>query len=208
MTALRNVSLDIARGEFLSIVGPSGAGKTTLLSILGCLDRPSLGSYHLSGSDVTSLDDQPLSRIRNREIGFVFQSFHLIPHLSVLENVETPLLYRGSPPTESETRAKVSLERVGLAHRALHRPSELSGGEAQRAAIARALVAEPSLLLADEPTGNLDSRTGSQIAALLASLNAEGKTVVLVTHNETLSRLARRTVTMEDGQISSDVGTA
>jgi putative ABC transport system ATP-binding protein len=206
VAALRNVTLDIEAGEFLAIVGPSGSGKTTLLSILGCLDRPTRGTYRLGGSSVTTLGDVPLSRIRNRQIGFVFQSFHLIPHLSVLENVETPLLYRECPSGELRTRALGSLEKVGLSHRAEHRPSELSGGEAQRAAIARALVTEPRLLLADEPTGNLDSKTGGQIAALLASLHEEGTTVILVTHNEPLARGAGRTVSLQDGQVNSDTG--
>jgi putative ABC transport system ATP-binding protein len=204
VVALRNVTLRIQSGEFVAVVGPSGSGKTTLLSILGCLDRPSGGTYFLGGSNVVALDDISLSRIRNRNIGFVFQSFHLIPHLTVLENVETPLLYGECPPGETRERALKSLEHVGLAHRAEHRPSELSGGEAQRAAVARALVVGPSLLLADEPTGNLDSATGEQIAALLASCNSQGTTVVLVTHNDALARRARRTVSLKDGAVARD----
>jgi putative ABC transport system ATP-binding protein len=185
-------------------MGASGSGKSTLLAILGCLDRPTTGEYRLNGSRVADLDDAALSRLRNRTIGFVFQSFHLIPELTVMENVETPLLYGDVPPSEWRARAARSLERVGLTHRTDHRPSELSGGEAQRAAIARALVTEPRLLLADEPTGNLDSATGEEIADLIASLPGEGRTVVLVTHNEALGARARRLVRLKDGRILSD----
>jgi len=199
--ALAGVTLGVERGEFVAIMGPSGSGKSTLLSILGCLDRPSEGEYWLEGERVSGLDDVALSRIRNRRIGFVFQSFHLIPELSVLENVETPLLYGGVPEGEWGGRATACLERVGIAHRATHRPAELSGGEAQRAAIARALVMEPSVILADEPTGNLDTATGDEIAALLRGLHAEGRTVLLVTHNEGLAAQAQRTVRLRDGRI-------
>jgi len=204
VVALAGISLEIRAGEKLAIMGPSGSGKTTLLSILGCLDRPSTGVHLFEGRDVEALDDDELSRLRNRSVGFVFQAFHLIPQLSVVENVETPLLYEGAPPGEWRPRALAALERVGLVHRSDHRPSELSGGEAQRAAIARALVTRPRLLLADEPTGNLDTATGEEIAALLDELNAAGATVVLVTHNEALGRRAERVVRLRDGRVESD----
>jgi putative ABC transport system ATP-binding protein len=201
VVALDGVSLTVHEGEKLAIMGPSGSGKSTLLSILGCLDRPTAGEYRLFGESVSSLDDVRLSRTRNRRIGFVFQSFHLIPQLTVLENVETPLLYGDVPEGEWRSRALRCLERVGLSPRADHRPSELSGGEAQRTAIARALVTEPALLLADEPTGNLDSHTGEEVAALLDGLHDEGRTVVLVTHNEALGRRAERVLRLRDGRI-------
>jgi putative ABC transport system ATP-binding protein len=201
--ALRGVDLEIARGEFVAIMGPSGSGKSTLLSILGCLDRPSEGEYWLGGQPVASLSDERLSRVRNTQFGFVFQSFHLIPELTVRANVETPLLYGGVPARDWAHRAQACLERVGIAHRAHHRPSELSGGEAQRAAIARALVMEPRVLLADEPTGNLDSVTGEEIAGLIAELHREGRTIVLVTHNDILGARAQRTIRLRDGRLES-----
>jgi putative ABC transport system ATP-binding protein len=204
VTALDDVSLDVRDGEKLAIMGPSGSGKTTLLSILGCLDRPTRGEHLFEGRSVAELDDDTLSQLRNRAIGFVFQSFHLLPHLSVAENVETPLQYGERPMGEWRPRALTALDRVGLAARADHRPSELSGGEAQRAAIARALVVEPRLLLADEPTGNLDTATGGEIAALLDDLHAQGSTVVLVTHNEPLARRAERLVMLRDGRIERE----
>jgi putative ABC transport system ATP-binding protein len=204
VTALAGVSLEVREGEKLAIMGPSGSGKTTLLSILGCLDRPTGGAHLFEGVGVDGLDDDTLSRLRNRSIGFVFQSFHLLPHLSVAENVETPLQYGETPMREWRPRAREALARVGLAERADHRPSELSGGEAQRAAIARALVVEPRLLLADEPTGNLDTATGREIAALLDGLHEQGATVVLVTHNEALARGAQRLVTLRDGRIERE----
>jgi putative ABC transport system ATP-binding protein len=204
VAALSGVDLDIRDGEKLAIMGPSGSGKTTLLSILGCLDRPTRGEHLFEGRAVAELDDDTLSQLRNRAIGFVFQSFHLLPHLSVVENVETPLQYGQRPPREWRPRALEALERVGLEQRAEHRPSELSGGEAQRTAIARALVVEPRLLLADEPTGNLDSATGTEIAVLLDELHAQGSTVVLVTHNEDLARRAERVVTLRDGHIEKE----
>jgi len=204
VAALRDVDLDVERGELLAVTGPSGSGKTTLLSLLGCLDRPSHGEYRLAGRDVSSLSDAEASRLRNSTIGFVFQSFHLIPQLSVLENVATPLQYGDVPPREWDARAQAALERVSLAQRAEHRPSELSGGEAQRAAIARALVTEPRLILADEPTGNLDSATGESIAELLVALHREGRTLVIVTHNEALARRAGRAVRLRDGQLEAE----
>jgi putative ABC transport system ATP-binding protein len=202
--ALAGLSLSVAQGEKLAIMGPSGSGKTTLLSILGFLDRPSAGEHRFLGQDVRGLDDDALSRLRNRSVGFVFQAFHLIPQLTVLENVETPLLYSGAPLQSWRPRARAALERVGLGHRADHRPGELSGGEAQRAAIARALVTEPHLLLADEPTGNLDSRTGEEIASLIDELHRSGTTVVLVTHNEALGGRAERVLHLRDGRIDRE----
>jgi putative ABC transport system ATP-binding protein len=204
VVALAGVSLEVRQGEKLAIMGPSGSGKTTLLSILGCLDRPTRGEYLFEGRRVEALGDDELSRLRNRSIGFVFQAFHLIPQLTVAENVETPLLYAGRPLSEWRPRALAALERVGIADRADHRPSELSGGEAQRAAIARALVTDPRLLLADEPTGNLDTRTGEEIAGILDELHGRGGTVVLVTHNESLARRAERVVRLRDGRIEAE----
>jgi putative ABC transport system ATP-binding protein len=206
ITALEGVSLTIDEGDAVAIMGPSGSGKSTLLSLLGCLDRPTRGEYRFDGRLVSDLDDDALSRIRNRSIGFVFQSFHLIPQLTVAENVETPLLYGGVSEGEARRRALQALDRVALAPRADHRPAELSGGEAQRAAVARALVTEPRLLLADEPTGNLDSKTGEEVASLLESVHRDGRTVVVVTHNEALARRARRVVRLRDGRIHSEEG--
>jgi putative ABC transport system ATP-binding protein len=202
VTALREVSLSIAAGESVAVMGPSGSGKSTLLGIVGCLDRPTRGQYLLDGREVSSLDDAELSALRNRRIGFVFQSFHLIPQLTVEENVETPLLYGDVPEREWRSRVQACLAKVGLDHRSTHRPSELSGGEAQRAAIARALVTEPQVLLADEPTGNLDSATGDEVAEVLWGLNREGRTVVVVTHNEALAARAKRVVRLRDGRIA------
>ena len=204
VAALVDVTLRVQAGESVAVTGPSGSGKSTLLSILGCLDRPTSGRYTLDGVAVSGMGDADLSRVRNRRIGFVFQSFHLIPQLTVVENVETPLLYGPVPVAEWRARASACLEKVGLAHRADHRPAELSGGEAQRAAIARALVCEPALLLADEPTGNLDSATGDEIAALLGALHREGRTLVVVTHNEALARRAQRIVRLRDGRVEGE----
>jgi putative ABC transport system ATP-binding protein len=204
VAALRGVDLRVHRGEWVAVTGPSGSGKSTLLSILGLLDRPTEGEYLLEGQSAALLDDRTASRVRNRSVGFVFQSFHLIPELTVVENVETPLLYASVPEREWRARALRCLERVRLSHRADHRPAELSGGEAQRAAVARALVCEPALLLADEPTGNLDSGTGDQIAALLRELNGDGRTVVLVTHNEALAARSPRVVRLVDGRVVAD----
>jgi putative ABC transport system ATP-binding protein len=204
VAALDGVSLEIREGDKVAVMGPSGSGKTTLLAILGFLDRPTRGAYAFEGRRVDSLDDDQLSRLRNRTVGFVFQAFHLIPQLTVVENVETPLLYGAAPPDEWRPRALEALGRVGLAARADHRPSELSGGEAQRAAIARALVTGPRLLLADEPTGNLDSATGEEIASLLDELHSRGSTIVLVTHNEALARRSRRLVRLRDGHVEGE----
>ena len=204
MVALAGVSLDIHAGEKVAIMGASGSGKSTLLCLLGCLDRPTDGEYWLDGEAVATLDDDRLSHIRNRQIGFVFQSFHLIPELTVVENVETPFLYGPVPMAEWRERSLTCLRRVGLEGRADHRPSELSGGEAQRVAVARALVTRPRLILADEPTGNLDSATGDGIASLLDELHAEGRTVVLVTHNEALGRRAQRRIRLHDGRITGE----
>jgi len=207
VAALAGLSLEIEEGESVAIMGPSGSGKSTLLSILGCLDLPSSGSYVLDGTEVSELDDDALSRIRNERIGFVFQSFHLIPQLTIAENVGTPLLYRGMPEAACRRRALSSLERVGLLARAEHRPAELSGGEAQRAAVARALVTQPRILLADEPTGNLDTATGEEVAALLEELHGDGRTVILVTHNEALGRRARRVIHIRDGRVEHEART-
>ena len=204
VVALAEVTLDIREGESIAVMGPSGSGKSTLLAILGCLDRPTSGEYVLDGLSVSDLADAALSRIRNRSIGFVFQSFHLISQLTVVENVEAPLLYGEEPASQWRAQALECLRRVGLVHRASHRPGELSGGEAQRAAIARALVTRPRILLADEPTGNLDSTTGEEIADLLDGLHREGRTVVLVTHNEALARRAARMIRLRDGRVEAE----
>ena len=204
VVALAGVSLTVDEGESLAIMGPSGSGKSTLMGLLGCLEHPTSGQYRLDGTLVSDLDDNALSRIRNRRVGFVFQSFHLIPQLSVLENVETPLLYSGVEEHEGRDRALRALERVGLVARADHRPSQLSGGEAQRAAIARAIVTEPRILLADEPTGNLDSATGEEVAGLIEALHRDGRTVILVTHNEALGRRAQRVIRLRDGRVESE----
>lgn len=198
--ALDGVSLRIARGEFVAITGASGSGKTTMLQILGCLDVPTSGHYTLDGVRVDQLDDDALSRIRNEKIGFVFQSFNLVPRTTALENVETPLLYTDASPRGD--RPASLLHRVGLGERLQHFPTELSGGEQQRVAIARALVMEPALLLADEPTGNLDSATGAQILDLLAELHADGLTIVLVTHDPLVAARAQRIITLQNGRLA------
>ena len=202
--ALRGVDLRIGAGEWVAVMGPSGAGKTTLLEILGCLSRPSAGRYRLRGRAVDALDGDALARVRGAEIGFVFQSFNLLPRLSAADNVALPLVYARRPRAERARRAREALARVGLATRADHRPAELSGGERQRVAIARALVNQPSLLLADEPTGNLDSATSDEILGLLRGLHAEGNAVVLVTHDPAIGERAPRLVTIRDGRIESD----
>ena len=202
--ALRGIDLRIQPGELVAIMGPSGSGKTTLMEILGCLSRPTRGRYRLSGRAIDEIDADGLARLRGEQIGFVFQSFNLLPRLTVVENVELPLAYRGVSRTDRRERALASLARVGLAARARHLPTEISGGERQRVAIARALVNRPSLLLADEPTGNLDSETGNGILALLRSLHDEGNTVVLVTHDAAIGAQAQRRIRLRDGQIESD----
>ena len=203
--ALRGVDLTIDRNEYVAIIGPSGSGKSTLKNLIGCLDTPSRGTYHLGGRKVSDLDDDELARIRNREIGFVFQTFHLLPRATALRNVELPLVYRGTPAGERRAAALRALEEVELTDRAGHKPNELSGGQRQRVAIARALVTKPSILLADEPTGNLDSTTSAEIMDLFDRLHREGNTVVLVTHERDIALRARRIVAIHDGRISADV---
>jgi len=203
--ALRGVSLEIRAGEFVAVMGASGSGKSTLMNILGCLDRPTRGHYFLDGTDVSKLSKAELARIRNRKLGFVFQQFNLLSRTSALENVELPTVYAGIPPEEREKRAKEALERVGLTDRAEHYPSQLSGGQQQRVAIARALVNRPAILLADEPTGNLDSRTSVEIMDILQRLNEEqGLTVILVTHEHDIARYAKRALVFRDGKLRGD----
>jgi putative ABC transport system ATP-binding protein len=204
VTALQSVDLRVERGEFLAIMGPSGSGKSTLMNIIGCLDVPSRGRFSLDGVDVRSLDEAALAQVRLRKIGFVFQSFNLIPRTSALANVELPLIYQGMKPKERRQRAMAALDAVGLADRAGHGPSELSGGQQQRAAVARALVSDPALLLADEPTGNLDSTSTAEVMALFAKLHAEGRTVVLITHEDEVASYASRVVRLRDGLVQSD----
>ncbi len=202
--ALAGVTVSIQQGEFVAIVGTSGSGKTTLMHLLGCLDTPTGGTYRLHGVDVQELSDDALSELRNKEIGFVFQAFNLMPRVSALRNVELPLVYRGTEPAERRARAERALARVGLADRMSHQPNQLSGGQRQRVAIARALVTEPSLLLADEPTGNLDSTTGAEIMALLRELHAAGNTVILVTHEPAIAAQADRAIRLADGLVVQD----
>jgi putative ABC transport system ATP-binding protein len=202
--ALRGVSLDIARNEYVAVMGPSGSGKSTLMNIIGCLDVPTSGSYSLDGLMVADMSESQLAEIRNREIGFVFQTFNLIPRSNVFHNVELPLVYGGVPKAERRRRAEAAIERVGLADRMKHKPNELSGGQRQRVAIARALVFNPSIILADEPTGNLDSKTGDEIMAVLDKLHDAGQTIVIVTHEDYIAEHALRIVRLKDGVIESD----
>ena len=202
--ALRGVDLLIRRNEYVAIMGPSGSGKSTLMNLLGCLDTPTDGEYWLNGQEVSRMSDDALARVRNREIGFVFQTFNLLPRATALHNVELPLIYAGVPAPERSRRARQALERVGLAQRAAHRPSELSGGQRQRVAIARALVNRPSLLLADEPTGNLDSTTSEEIMKVFGDLRAQGQTIVVVTHEPSIAGCAERLVVLRDGRVDSD----
>jgi putative ABC transport system ATP-binding protein len=202
--ALRGISFGIARGEWVAIIGQSGSGKTTLMNLLGCLDTPSSGRYFLNGKDVSRMSDDELAFIRNKEIGFIFQTFQLLPRETAQANVELPLVYRGLPARERRERARAALEKVGLGHRMHHKPNELSGGQRQRVAIARALVAEPSMLLADEPTGNLDSATGEEIVKLFEELHRAGHTLVLVTHEPKLAARCPRAVRLSDGMVVAD----
>jgi putative ABC transport system ATP-binding protein len=205
--ALRGVDLLVARNEFIAIMGPSGSGKSTLMNLIGCLDTPTSGEYLLDGERVSGLADDQLASLRNRTIGFVFQTFNLLPRATALHNVELPLIYGGAPARERRERARAMLDRVGLGDRIDHRPAELSGGQRQRVAIARALINRPSLLLADEPTGNLDSVTGDEIMALFDELHRDGQTIVLVTHEHHVAGRAQRIVTLRDGIIAADVRT-
>lgn len=202
--ALMDVNLTIEKNEYVAIMGPSGSGKSTLMNILGCLDTPTKGHYYFNGTDVSSLDDDSLSAMRNREIGFIFQNFNLLPRLNSVQNVELPLVYAGTPLQERRERALRALERVGLSERVDHKPSELSGGQRQRVAIARALVTNPGILLADEPTGALDSKTGVDIMRLFHELHCEGNTIIVITHEQDIANYANRNIFIKDGTIHSD----
>jgi putative ABC transport system ATP-binding protein len=202
--AVSGVSMEIKRGEYVAIMGPSGSGKSTLMNLIGCLDTPSKGEYYINGRLVSSMDDDELAQIRNKEIGFVFQTFNLLPRASALHNVELPLIYNGTPPGERITKAKAALAQVDLQQRMSHKPNELSGGQRQRVAIARALVNSPSIILADEPTGNLDTQTGNEIMALFERLHGEGNTIVLVTHEHDIALHAHRIIAIRDGKVERD----
>ena len=204
LMALAGVDLHIGRNEYVALIGPSGSGKSTLMNLIGCLDTPSEGTYVLNGRDTSTMNDNELAQVRNQEIGFVFQSFHLLPRLTVLENVMQPLVYRGMPRAERKVLAMQALEQVGLGNRTGHRPNQLSGGQRQRVAVARALVGKPSILLADEPTGNLDSRTSAEIMALFDEVHRSGQTVVVVTHEPDIAAHCRRTLRVNDGRIVED----
>jgi putative ABC transport system ATP-binding protein len=201
--ALDDVSLEVQEGEFVAIVGPSGSGKSTMMNILGCLDRPTAGEYALAGTSVGTLSDDGLARIRSRTIGFVFQSYNLLPRTSALDNVATPLLYQGVGRAERSRRARLALERLGLGDRVEHEPTELSGGQQQRVAVARAIVTEPGLILADEPTGNLDSHAGAEVLGVLRELHAAGRTIVLITHDAEVAAAAGRQIHLRDGRIAA-----
>jgi putative ABC transport system ATP-binding protein len=203
--ALRGVSISIERGEYVAIMGPSGSGKSTLMNLIGCLDTPSKGTYLLNEKEVSQMNDNELARIRNEEIGFVFQTFNLLPRATALHNVELPLVYAGMSKTDRLAQAKAAIEKVELTHRMTHKPNELSGGQRQRVAIARALVNNPSILLADEPTGNLDSKTGVEIMGLFARLHQGGNTIILVTHEPDIAAYAHRVIAIRDGQVERDV---
>lgn len=202
--ALRGLTLSVQRGEYVAIMGPSGSGKSTLMNVIGCLDTPTSGKYYFNGTNVAGMDDNELAEIRNREIGFVFQTFNLLPRSNALHNVELPLIYAGIGKEERERRSYEALEHVGLASRSSHKPNELSGGQRQRVAIARALVTRPSIILADEPTGNLDSKTGEDIMRLFSEMHTQGNTLIVVTHEEEVARHAKRVVRMKDGLVESD----
>ncbi len=202
--ALRGVSLTIEKGEYVAIMGPSGSGKSTLMNIIGCLDTPSNGEYELNGKQVNKMTDDELAHVRNREIGFVFQTFNLLPRADALHNVELPLIYRGSPSKERRERSMQALESVGLGDRVHHKPNEMSGGQRQRVAIARALVTSPSIILADEPTGNLDSKIGEEIMEVFDRLNADGHTIIVVTHEKGIAEHSRRILRLHDGEIAED----